>query len=550
MLKMTVAQAVLDILKREGVNHIFGNPGTTEVPLLDALVEQRGLEYILVLHESAAVAMADGYTRSGINIGVVNVHTAVGTANCIASLFNAHVGRSPLLILIANKDSRILGRESFCEAPDLLGMTRQFTKWSWQSIHPSNAIGDLVRAIKIATTPPKGPVFFAIPENFLVEEFKTELPASQTLKLPIRIKGDPIEISRAADLLVEAKRPLFVAGNEIAKHDAVPLAIQLAERLSLPVMTEVRQSLEFLNFPHTHPYFRNVYDASSSYVKEADVILGIGCRMFVDPAYSGIPKIPKDAKIIHVHSDPHEIGRLYPTEVGIVSDAYSALTDILSAIPPRGTSKTKERGELLEKEKANEAALLKSKLEEEWNKTPISLSRFVEEMNQILDPETIIIDEAVISSPTLQNYYNFNKPGTYFRTAAGALGWGIPGSLGMKLARPSKPVVAVVGDGSALFSIQALWTAARYNIATITLVWNNFEYKAVKDELKRFGGNSVRDNLFVGADIKNPTIDFVSLAEGFGVEGKRIKEPHEIRSALEYGVGQNSPFLLDVIIQP
>jgi benzoylformate decarboxylase len=120
----------------------------------------------------------------------------------------------------------------------------------------------------------------------------------------------------------------------------------------------------------------------------------------------------------------------------------------------------------------------------------------------------------------------------------------------MKLARPSKPVVAVVGDGSALFSIQALWTAARYNIATITLVWNNFEYKAVKDELKRFGGNSVRDNLFVGADIKNPTIDFVSLAEGFGVEGKRIKEPHEIRPALEYGVGQNSPFLLDVIIQP
>src|SRR4030042_1818024 len=256
MPKMKGAQVFLECLKMEGIKYIFGNPGTTEVALLDALVEFSEMTYILTLQEGVAVGMADGYTRGGGTIGVVNVHTALGTANTIGGIYSASIEKSPVLLTIANKDMRILGRNSFSEVQDLCAMTRQFTKWSWEVPRADRIPEALLRGIKIATTFPQGPVFLSFTEDLLKEEIDVETLTSRRPKSPLSFQGNEEEIRRAAPLLLGAEEPLLIAGNEVAKSGAFYEVVELAECLGSPVMSEGREALATLNFPHTHPLFR------------------------------------------------------------------------------------------------------------------------------------------------------------------------------------------------------------------------------------------------------------------------------------------------------
>src|SRR5512139_2033089 len=248
--RMKGARAFLECLKMEGVKYIFGNPGTTEVPLLDALCRFPEITYVLTLQESVAVGMADGYTKGGGQLGVVNVHTAVGTANTIGGIFVASIGKSPIVVAIANKDMRILGRNSFCEVPDLPGLTRQFTKWSWEVRTAERIPEDMLRGIKVAATFPRGPVFLSFAEDMLDAEIEVESPVSTRLKSRLSFQGNEEEIRRAAQLLLSAENPLFIAGNEVASSGAYCEGVELAELLGLPVMSEGRESWAFLNFPH------------------------------------------------------------------------------------------------------------------------------------------------------------------------------------------------------------------------------------------------------------------------------------------------------------
>src|SRR3989339_2216141 len=268
-MKKTGAETLLACLKNEGVKYVFGNPGTTEVAILDALVDTPEIEYILTLHESVAVAMADGYARVGGGVGFVNVHTALGLSNAIGGLYGAHIDGIPLLLTIANKDSRILGRGVFSEVDDICAMARQFTKWSWQVLRPENIAEDITRAFKIATTPPTGPVFLSIPEDFLARKINIKIPPSQRFHAKPRLCPNPEDIKKAVQLLFAAKRPVMIAGNEIARTEALSQAIELAELLGIPVFTEGRQSLAYLNFPNMHPLFQGAFETQPALVRTA-----------------------------------------------------------------------------------------------------------------------------------------------------------------------------------------------------------------------------------------------------------------------------------------
>lgn len=552
-MKITGAEILLECLKREGVRYIFGNPGTTEVAILDALVETPEINYILTLHESVAVGMADGFARAGGGPGFVNAHTSTGTANSIGNLFNAYVDGTPLIMTIAIKDTRILGRDCFSEVPDILGMTRQFAKWSWQVLRPDKIAENTFRAFKVANSPPYGLAFLAIPEDFLAQKVEIEIPPSQSFKSPLKMQANPEEIEKAVKLLLEAKRPLMIAGNEIAKTGAIKEAKELAEMLALPVMTEGRQSLGFMNFPTTHPLYRGLFDPQSGHAKAADVLLGVGCKMFVETRYSETPDVGKKVRTIHLHSDPSQIARRYPVEVPIVTEAREGLTDLIESaknmISEEKALGFRERFRKLEEEKEREEFSKSRQIQAAWDKVPIRLEQLIKEIDEVADRDAIIVDEAVRSSRSLLSLYHFSQPETYFHNAGGYLGWGLPSSLGIKLALPQRQVIALVGDGTFLFSIQALWTAARYDIPVIIIVCNNRGYKAVRDAAIRFKGKAVEKGLFIGSSINEPAPNLSKIAEGFGIFGTCIEEPGEIRPALEKALHSGKPAVLDVLLE-
>jgi benzoylformate decarboxylase len=553
MPKMKGAEAFLRCLKTEGIKYIFGNPGTTEVALLDALCAYPEITYVLTLQESVAVGMADGYARGGGEIGIVNVHTGVGTANTIGGIYGASIGKLPILIAIANKDTRILGRSCFSEVPDLPGLTRQFTKWSWDVRRADRIPEDLLRGIKTATTFPRGPVFLSFSEDLLIEQIDVNDLVSLKPQSPLSFRGNEEEIRKAAQLLLKAKEPLLIAGTELAGSEAFYEAVELAELLGMPVMTEGRDSLSTLNFPHAHPSFRHEFDPDSPYVKKADVILGMGCKLFVELRFSPTPQIPPDARIIHFSSDPYEMGKLFPEEISVLCDGSSGIKALLQELKSlltkerRQSSEERMRRLAHEKEKLN--AEREKEIRDQWDKEPIHFPRFMRELNQTVDQDAILVDESVQSSRAVLKFYEFAVPGTYHRSSAGALGWGVPSALGMKLANPRRQVIVLVGDGAFLYSHQSLWTAARYNIPVMVVVCNNRQYRAVKDACRRYDGIAARTGRFIGSDLRDPDIDFCRVAEGFGVWAKKIIAPHEIKPYLREALHLGKPALLDLRIE-
>lgn len=552
-MQKTGAEILLACLKNEGIKYIFGNPGTTEVAILDALVETPEIEYILALHESVAIAMADGYARAGGGVGFVNVHTALGLSNAIGGLYGAHIDGIPLVLTIANKDSRILGRGVFSEVDDITAMTRQFTKWSWQVLRPENIAEDITRAFKIATTPPTGPVFLSIPEDFLALKMDIKIPPSQRFGSQPRMDPNTEDIKKAVKLLLNAKKPVMIAGNEIAKTDALPQAIELAELLGIPVLAEGRQSLAYLNFPLDHPLYRGGFEAQSAYIQTADLILGVGCEIYVQTAYSKDDAVLQKIKTIHLHSNPEIIGKLYPVEVPILSDAKEGLASLISQIKASAStqriSSFRERFNQMKTDWAEKEVIRAKEVKSNWGKTPIQVARLVREIQDTADPDAIIIDDAIRSSRPLLKHYKFNQPGTYYRSPAGYLGWGLPAALGAKLALPQRQVIAYVGDGGFIMSNQALWTAARYQIPVTIIVCNNRQYRAVRDGAIRFKGKAVEKNHFIGSSIDNPTPDLAQLAESFGVAGYTIKNPSQIKTVLKKALKSGKPSVLDVWIE-
>jgi benzoylformate decarboxylase len=550
-MKMNGAQVFLECLKQEGIKYIFGNPGTTEIALLDSLVEKPDITYILTLHESVALAMADGFSRAG-GIGFVNVHTAMGTANSIGNLYNAHHHDTPLIMTIANKDARILGRECFSEVPDLLGMTRQFTKWSWQVLMAEELAENLIRSFKIATTPPMGPVFLSIPENFLSQEVDIEIPVSSRFKSPLKVKAPSDYFAQAAKLILEAQRPLLIAGNGIGKAEAVADAVELAELLGCPVVTEGRYALGFMNFPTQHPLYRGMFDPLSDMVQSCDLLLGIGCDIFVQTSYAKGYDILRTIKTVHIHSKPEKIGQLYPVEVPIQTDISEGLAGLLDHLNQLISNDKKlsldERRQKYIFEGEQLISQKNDQVQTVWGQTPIAVARLIKEINEVLEDDAIIVDEAMQSSRGLLKYYNFKQPGTYFRTG-GYLGWGAPSALGIKLALPERQVIALVGDGSFYFSTQALWTAARYNIPVIIIVCNNREYKTVRSAAIRSKGIAAQKNIFIGSSIDQPAPNPAQIAEGFGVQGITIEKPEKIRPALDAVIKSGKPAVLDVRIE-
>jgi benzoylformate decarboxylase len=546
------SQAYLEVAAAHGVEYVFGLPGTSGQEFIGTIADQEKIRFILALHETCVVSMADGHARVTGRPQIAQVSTLPGSANSVGALYDAFRDRSPVIVTSTNVDTRIDGRDSHTEGKNLVEMTKQFTKWSAE-VHRADRIPEyLNRAFKVASTPPTGPVYLALPSNLLGEPIAVANPEAERSKITPRIAGDPDALAEAAKMLAQAKRPLIVAGSGIARAGATEELVKLAEMVAAPVVMEPRYS--FLAFPTTHPQSFQIAERQPSFDLplwgEPDVIIAIGCRLIREYRYLPEPVIKPATRCIHIEEDPWEIGKVFPVDVGIIADAKSALKTLVEIYPKVAPMPevTAERLQVIRKAKAQANAEIESRVTKGWDGVPINASRLARAMDHLLDKNLLIVNESPTSKDLLMANFHFSPGRDYFSNSSGGyLGWGLGAAIGAKLASPKRRVVACLGDGSTMFGLQGLWTLAKYRIPLLVVVFNNRAYMAVKNQF-RGSEERIRIAAEMGAEIASPEINFARLAETFGIFGERVEHPDAIEPALKRALEQNGPALVDVVI--
>ena len=550
---MTGKRALAQMLIAEGVEYIFGNPGTSETPFMDALQDYPQLSYILALQEATAVGMADGYARATGRPAFANLHIAGGLANGISMLYDAYKGGTPLVLTAGNSDTRMLLTDPGLSG-NLVEMTRQYTKWSAQITHAAEIPMAVRRAFKEAATPPTGPVFLSFPWDSLDDEADVEIrPSSPGYH---RSRPDVNALAKAAGILALAESPIMVVGDRVAQSGAVAEAVEVAEALGAKVL-----AAEFteVNFPTSHPQFMGALNLNNPATRDrfsgADVVLAVGANVFSSFLYVPEPFLSSNVRLIHMDSSPHEVEKIYPTEIGMVADPKAGLADLSEALRREMSGSAHEaartRAASIADEKARAGAAFRDRVRDRWDRKPMSVERMMAELAQALPGDAIIADECITSRGALHGSMDFDEPGSLYGIRGGALGWGMPGCLGIKLAKPDRPVVALVGDGSSLYSIQAIWTALRHNIPVVWVICNNGTYKILKQNmdiyLKEMLKDAQRQSQYMAMDL-SPALDVAGIAKGFGIHGRRVEAPEEVGPAVQEALALGKPALVDVVI--
>ena len=542
----------MESLLAHGVEHIFGNPGTTESPILDALLDYPRLRYIVALHEGVALGAASYHAQATGRPAVVNVHVAPGLGNSLGMLYNALKARAPLVVTAGQQDTRLRLRGPVL-GHDLVAMAAPLTKWSVQVERADELALIMHRAVKIATDPPAGPVFVALPIDVMEQE--TDQGPLAPGRLHRAPAPDPAGVAEAAALLLGGRRPVIVAGDDAAPAAAELLA--LAERLGAAVWCEGIRARQVV--PSRHPNFRLSLPFDAVAIRraldEADVVLLVGGPFFEEVWYAPGSPLPPGAAAIHVETSPERLAHNLPVTVGLVSEPRAALAALRSAVEREAGDAFRAaavaRNEALQALKAQDAQAQRVRAAKRWDSTPISMPRLMAEVESALPDDAIVVDEAITAGPDLARTIQFERAGDYVGARGGGIGQALPGAIGIKLARPDRPVVALSGDGSAMYSIQALWTAAHHDLAIAFVILNNREYRILKHNMdtyrQRFGAKP--DRGYPNMDLVSPDLGFVDIARGLGVEGMRVGHPAELRPALGRALGAGRPFLLDVAIE-
>ncbi len=542
-------QAFLEILKQEGIQYIFGNPGTTELPMMDALAGQEEIRYYLALHEGVAVSMADGYTVASGRPAAVNVHVSPGLGNCMGMLYNASKSGAPVLLTAGQHDQSFLLSEPILWS-NLAEVARPYVKWSYEIRRLEDLPRAVHRAVKVATAPPTGPVFLSLPMDVLKAEGEIDLGAPTRVDPRLRASREAVE--RAVEILVTSKNPVIIAGDAVARGDAHHELALVAELLGAPVYQQTVSGT--CNFPSSHPLslgpLTRLQKVARKAFEDSDVLFSIGADLMTMSLPSELEPIPPGLSIIHIHQDPWEIGKNYPASVGILGDPKETLRDMEKALKDRiSHEKQKEarvRTERIRERKEKRASDLREKAHQQRNLIPIRPLALMETIADSLPPDAVVVDETISSGRGLMTFLRCEDPHSFYGMRGGGIGWGIPAALGIKVALPDRPVVGLIGDGSAMYSFQGLWTAARYGLAVVFVILNNRGYRILKERTHALGGSSAQSGNYVGMDLEQPYIDFISLSRALGVPAERCEKLGEFKHLLSHALALGGPFLIDV----
>ena len=548
--------AVLDQLLADGVTRIFGNPGTVEQGLLDALGDRPGLQYVLTLQESIAVYAADAYARSTQGLAVAQIHSSPGLGNAIGAMYQAMRGQSPILVLGGDAGIRYQAMDAQMAA-DLVGMARPVTKWSTMVTHPSSLLRTLRRAIKVAMTPPMGPVYVCLPQDILDEIVTETVRPSQVPDA--RVLPLASQIAAAAEMLVAAERPTIYIGDGVARSNAQTQLAHLAELLGADVWGVDGGDL---NMSWRHPLWRgqtgHMFGSHSlPIIRSGDCNLIVGTYMLpeVFPELGDI--YAEDAKTIHIDLDTNAIGKNHQVDLGLLADpavALAALADaVLERMTPERSAISKQRldtGRARSKTE-NEIARANSQLGDRDIPGRLHFGHFAKELVRLMPEETIIFDEALTNSPALTAFAQPDVPGRYFQTRGGSLGTALAGGIGLQAAAPHATVIAVSGDGGGMYVLQYLWSAARHNMPIKFVICNNRSYRLLQANISQYWSErGIIDRPFpTSFDLSKPALDFAHIARGFGVQSARIETGDQIIPAIKRALAHPGPFVLDVLLE-
>jgi benzoylformate decarboxylase len=550
---MSGKRAFLELLKQEGVDILFGNPGTTELPLMDAFAVEHDIRYVLGLQEAALMSMADGYAQASGKLAVLNLHVAPGLGNAMGMLYDAVKAAAPILLTAGQQDLEYLVTEPVLSA-DLATLARPFVKWAAE-VHRIEDLPRLVhRAAKTALAPPTGPVFLSLPGDILKSEANLDLLTPT--RVGPRVRGDAAAVAAAGALLAQAKRPVIIAGDAVAQSRAHAELVALAELIGAPVYTEFVPSTA--SFPASHPLFRGATVRTQAAVRQVldqyDVLFSVGGDLFTLSLPSDIDPMPLGMRLIHLDTDPWEIGKNYPAEVAILGDPKSTLPEITAAIEQAMTGgargAARERFKAASETTLAERNALKAKAKALAGKSPVQALALLDAIGDMLPKDAVVIEEVLSSAPGIRSLIRSDDPQSYYGLRGGGIGWGIPAAIGIKLALPHRPVVALVGDGSAMYTIQALWTAAHDRIAVVFVILNNRSYRILKQRLLALRGHAEQVDTFVGMELVDPPIDFVGLARSLGVAAEHVKTVHDATDLVAKGIKSDAPLLIDVDLDP
>jgi benzoylformate decarboxylase len=551
MTRISGKEAFLEILRAEGVPYIFGNPGTSEWPLMDALGQREDPRYVLSLHEGVALAMAIGFAQASGRVGITNFHAAPGLGNAMGMLYEAHAARAPVVVTAGQQDRRVQLEEPLLWG-DLVQMARPCTKWAYEITRADDLPRAVRRAVKVAMTPPTGPVFLALPMDVLTESATFDPTPGR--RPDLRTSAVRPLLIAAAEVLRTAQSPMVLVGDGASRAMAIPEVVHVAELLGARVYAEPQANS--VAFPADHPLFAGVLPMLSPDVhrvlKSGDVLLVVGMNLFRPFLYAAEGPLPDGLKIVHVDADPWEVGKNYQVEVGIVADPKLAMGELASVLaaqltPVEGTAAAR-RIELERGLRSQERKDLERRTTAANRGDAIVPDVLMRELADVLPGNAVVVNESVTSGRSLRNWLTLNDDKSFFQAKGGGLGYGMPAAIGVKMALPDRPVVALVGDGSALYAMQALWSAAHYRIAVTFVICNNRQYRILKDALLGFGSMSARQGRFVGMDLVEPEIDFPKLSECFGVPAEGIRRPAEVAGALGRALARRGPSLVDVAL--
>ena len=551
----TGGDVVLDVVADWGADYLFGCPGSTEVPILDASVGRSGPQFLLVPHEGVAVSAADGYARATGRPGVVTLHANVGLANGVSQAHAAQMSRVPVVLLNIIKQRSILSHGAFTVARDHEEMVGQYTKQAWVTMRPEELREDLDEAFRVALQPPQGPVYLGIPQDVLeqpaTDERGTVYPRT-VMPAPCDSRPAAGAIEAAADLLMDCRRPLMIAGGGTATPESFRLVQQVAEALGAGVCCENRISLDFTGFPTDHPQFLGPYSPGHPALPEFDAILAVGTRLFVEFVPPAQPWLPPGVALVHLYDDASEIGRLYPPTVALHGTVALGLADLLDAVAARTARQpglVQERRQRVAELREQRSRKVNARLQAVADIQPIDVARLMGALGGMMsDGTTVIVDAATSHDQAVDFLPRSSHMSFHASASSGNLGWGMGAALGFKLGAPERTVVAVLGDGVFMFGIPALWLAAKHSLPVVLVVINNGMYAAVKAGLLRLGGRAAAARIFPGTDIVG--VDHVQAAAAFGVRGERVAQPGDLEAALARAVAADEPYLVEVMTNP
>ena len=541
-MKMTGKKALMESIKAEGITNVYGNPGTSEGPIMEEIVRHKELRYLLTLQEGVATGMAEADARVNNKASFLSLHIDSGLVNGFSLMNDAYTTGTPMVVTSATYDVRNLRNR------DLVELAKPFTKWSTQVVLPDQVPAVMRKAFTEANTHPKGPVFVGFSSNALDGEADMEIFPSS---IPVYGGLDNEVISEISNSIEKSSYPVLVVGDRIAEDYALDEAVELAEKLGMMVFIEGSN----IPFPTDHPQMVGYHsirsDQQRSLLNDSDLIISAGADLFSDWFYEGDVLISKNSELIHLDSKPTTQGNRQPSKLTGLGNLKVILKQILATINFSNIENVDKRIEEITKIKNENDLITKKSAEKNWNNDLMSPERAMFELSNSIPKDALIVNDAISHRGALMQYIKFDSSDQMVSGRGGSIGWGVGATLGAQCASPDKKVIGIIGDGSAMMTVQGYWTAANDNIPCVFIILNNQSYRILKVNIDYYR-KKIREEVETSGDY--PYMDFpmvlnhTEIAKSMGVDAVRITDPNDINKEVTKAINSKKPRLIELMI--